>query len=344
MHLKCLIRFLPICLVLQAALASPTPAQDEGLDTLLVLNKADDHLAMVDPATGQVMGRVRTGEQPHEVAVSADGRYAFVTNYGTEDRPGNTISVIDLAARREIRRIDLGPLSRPHGIKQVGQKLYFTAEGSYAIARIDLVANRVDWVAGTGQAKTHMLAVTPDGRKIYTANAGADSVTVIEVDAWNGAPRLTQIPVGQIPEGIDCSPDGKEVWVAHMADGEISVIDTLTDKVILRAKAGTTPIRLKFTPDGRQVLVSNLQSGELSLLDAKTKRVLKQLRVGPAPTNLLIGSRHGRAYVSLAGNNRVAVIDLRTFMVNAAFDAGAGPDGLAWGTVKTKIAVEALVK
>lgn len=326
------------------ALSSAAAAQEESSGILLVLNKNENHLALVDPATGRIIARVPTGEQPHEVAASADGRYAFVTNYGTEERPGNTISMIDLAARKEIRRIDLGPLVRPHGIKEAGGKLYFTAEASHAIARYDLAAHRVDWIAGTGQAKTHMLAVTPDGRKIYTANGGADSVTAIEVDAWNGASRISQIPVGQLPEGIDCSPDGKEIWVAHLADGEISVLDTATDKVKLRIRGGTTPIRLKFTPDGRHVLLSNLQSGELSLLDAKTRRIVKQLGVGPAPTNLLISPGRARAYVSLAGNNRVAVIDLGTFTVKAAFDAGAGPDGLAWATVNTKIALEAYVK
>jgi YVTN family beta-propeller protein len=90
----------------QTPQAGPAP-------TLLVLNKAENSLALVDPATMQVVARVPTGEGPHEVVASADGRTAYVSNYGAQ-QPGNTLSVIDLAARKEVRPEALGPLT-PRG-------------------------------------------------------------------------------------------------------------------------------------------------------------------------------------------------------------------------------------
>src|SRR5262245_54694854 len=99
---------LAACATSQASPPTPSPA-------LLVLNKSESMLAIVDPASRQVVARVPTGESPHELAVSADGKLAFVANYGSRT-PGHTISVIDLAAAKEVRRVELAPLLRPHGI------------------------------------------------------------------------------------------------------------------------------------------------------------------------------------------------------------------------------------
>src|SRR5829696_504839 len=103
--------------------------------TLLVLNK-EGSLAIVDPASKKILGKVQVGEQPHEVDVSADGKLAFVTNYGNGPN-GNTLSVVDLAARKELRRVDISPLTRPHGLWAVGNKAYFTAEANKIVARYD---------------------------------------------------------------------------------------------------------------------------------------------------------------------------------------------------------------
>src|SRR5262245_48655244 len=112
---------------------------------LLVLNKEDATLAIVDPASGHVLGRVPTGQGPHEVAVSNDGRLAFASNYGTGPAPGQTISMIDVAAQKELRRIDVSPLSRPHGLAFASGKLYFTAEANKRIATYDPATNTIDW-------------------------------------------------------------------------------------------------------------------------------------------------------------------------------------------------------
>ena len=140
-----------VMLILVAAAAALAPAQ-----TLLVLNK-EGTLAIVDPASKKILGTVRVGEQPHEVEVSNDGKLAFVTNYGSGPAPGNTLSVIDIAARKELHRVDLGTLRRPHGVAVAENKAYFTAEANKLIGRYDPATNQVDWLLGTGQNSTHMV-------------------------------------------------------------------------------------------------------------------------------------------------------------------------------------------
>src|SRR4051794_17713820 len=134
--------------VLSGVLASfgIAEAADDPAATLLVLSKDENALEFLDPDTGAIRGRVPTGATPHEVAASEDGSLAFVSNYGTTDLAGQgrTLSVIDVAARKERRRVDLGPLRRPHGLAVAGGKLYFTVEESMAFARYDAAADRVD--------------------------------------------------------------------------------------------------------------------------------------------------------------------------------------------------------
>src|SRR5689334_22546343 len=189
-----------LCLVWSAAVL-PAHAQ-----TLLVLNK-EGSLSLVDPASYKILGSVRTGEGPHEV--ETDGRLAYVSNYGTGQAPGATLSVIDLAARKEVHRVDLGPLRRPHGLFVAEGKCYFTAETNKIIGRYDPAARQVDLLIGTGQNGTHMVMARKDGAQLYAANIGSDSITIIDrnaVDNW----ALTHIPVGKGPEGFDLSPDGKQ--------------------------------------------------------------------------------------------------------------------------------------
>src|SRR5262249_42799117 len=205
---------------------------------LLAPNKEDASPTIVDRSSGSIRGRVSVGQGPHELVVSTDGKYAFASNYGSGPAPGHTISMIDIAAQKELRRIDTAPLSRPHGLAFANGKLYFTAEADKKIARYDPAADKIDWQFETGQNATHMGPPTTDLRTIFTANIGSDSVSAIS-QAADGAWTQTVIPVGKGPEGIDLSPNGREVWSAHSRDGGVSVIDVATKKVAATIPLGT---------------------------------------------------------------------------------------------------------
>jgi YVTN family beta-propeller protein len=298
--------------------------------TLIVLNKTDASLVIVDPTTNKIVGRVPTGEAPHEVAVSDDGKVAFVGNYGAQT-PGNTISVIDLVTQKELRRVDLGPLRRPHSLAFADAKVYFTAEINRLVARYDPSSNQIDWLMGTGQTTTHMILLSKDRSKIFTANIGSDSVAVLERGANELAWNETVLPVGKGPEGIDLSPDEKEIWTAHSRDGGVSIVDVATKKVIgtlnLQTKRSN---RLKFTPDGKQVLISDLDGGELIVVDAAARKEVKRIKLGKNPEGILIPPGGSRAYIAVNGDNYVAVIDLKTFAEVGRIATGSGPDGMAW--------------
>ena len=299
-------------------------------DTLLVLNKRDATLAFVDPAAMKVLAKIPTGEGPHEVAVSDDGKIAVVCNYGTGPNPGTTLTVVDVAARRELRRLPLPGLLRPHGIQAVGARFYFTAEGSRAIARYDAAADRIDWIAGTGQDVTHMLVVVPGEKKIYTANIGGNSVSVLDL---TNAPRqiaLKQIAVVKGPEGIDLG--NGELWVAgRTPEGGIAVIDPATDSVKQSIATKTKMAnRVKFTRDGARVLVSDPPSNAILVFDAVTKELVRTIETAAGPEGILLTADGKRLFVACSAAGKVQAYDTATWTVTSEVQTGNDPDGMAY--------------
>lgn len=315
-----------LCLIAPQLIASA--GSDGGY--LLILNKSENTLAIIDAATLTLLSRVPTGEAPHELTASADGRLAFVCNYGTGERPGNTISVVDIRSGKEIKRVNLGALLRPHGITESKGKVYFTIEGSSAVARYDPIADRIDWVMGTGQGGSHMVVVAALSGTIYTANRESNTISAITLAKETSSWKVTQIAVGKGPEGIDLSPDEGEVWTAHRGDGGLSIIDTATGQVKKVLQVGGAPIRVKFTPDGKRVLVSAAQAGDVVVFDASTRKVLKRIPIGGVPAGIMMQPDGRRAFVASTQANKVSVIDLESFSITGTIEPGRGPDGMAW--------------
>src|SRR3954471_18676979 len=140
MRTRCLML---LTITLALASAAGRPSAQRPTPRLLVLNKDDAALAIVDPSAGEVLGPVGVGGGPHELVTSTDGKLAFASNYGTGPAPGRTISMIDIAAAKEVRRIDVSPLRRPHGLWFAQGKLYFSAEADKKIARYDPATDKI---------------------------------------------------------------------------------------------------------------------------------------------------------------------------------------------------------
>ncbi|MEQ1605867.1 MAG: beta-propeller fold lactonase family protein [Pyrinomonadaceae bacterium] len=319
-----------VLLDLAVIAASTTVFAQTAKPVLVALNKAENTLAIIDPASMKVTARVAVGDGPHEVVLSADGKTAFVANYGGAAGPGNSISVIDLATAKEIRRVDVSPLLRPHGLQMLGGKLYFTSETNRIIARYDPAANKVDWMMGTGQNSSHMIAVSADQKKFYTSNIGSDSITAFEFQAVPpSGSRITHIPVGKQPEAIDLSPDGREVWAGLNVDGAVDVVDTATNKFKERVNIGGRPYRVKFTPDGKNVVCTMIAAKEIIVLDAATRKVVRKIALESVPMGIVFSADGKTAFVTINGPDAVIKVDLEKMEVKGRVDSGKGPDGIA---------------
>jgi len=330
-------------------LGLPLLAPYAGADELLILEKTSNTLAIVDPSSLKVLARVPAGADPHEVIASADGTRAYISNYGGEGSALNTISQVDLLARKALPAIGLGALHSTHGLDFAGGKLYFTAESNKAIGRYDPQSSSIDWVMGTGQSRTHMLLVAPDLKHIYTTNVRSGTVSILESSerrAFGPPPQAmvtiwdaTTIAAGKGCEGFDVSPDGRQLWTANAQDGTASIIDLASKRLTETLPTGLhNANRLKFTPDGHRVLISALGAFgasepdhvNLIILDALSHQLVKSLDLGGGAAGIQMAPDGSRAFVAVSGGAKVAVIDLKSLSVEGQVAPLSQPDGMAW--------------
>lgn len=176
-----------------------------------------------------------------------------------------------------------------------------------------------------------MLVLTKDLHSIFTSNVSSDTVSAVERTPDGKDWKVTTISVGKGPEGIDLSPDDKEVWAANSGDGSVSIVDVSAKKVVQAIDVKTKHSnRLRFTPDGKLVLISDPAGGELVVVDAASRKERKRINIGRNPQGIVVVPDGSRAYVALSGDNHVAVLDLRTLEVTSHIATGNSPDGMAW--------------
>lgn len=328
----------------QYEVAPPAPAP--ARPALIVLNKSDAQASIVDIASGKIVKTFPTGDGPHEVVVSPDGRTAVVGNYGGQT-PGSSLTVLDLAGRASPRTISLGDYRRPHGMVWLkdGHRILVTVEASRALLVVDVRAGVVEKAIATDQAGTHMVAIAPDESMAYTANIGSGSVSRIDLAAG----KAVQVKVtGKGPEAIDVSPDGREVWAADRTLDYITIMRAGTLDSLGSAPTRRFPNRLKFTPDGRRVLVSNAAAGAITVYDVATRSLITSIEIpfDPAkkkaeavlgdmgssavPLGILMEPNGKRAWVATAALGEVVELDLATLSVRRTIHAGNNPDGMAY--------------
>ena len=335
--------FKPIVIIFTQSLffAFATNAQVLPKKTLLALSKTDHILALVDPTTFKTIARIPVGIDPHEVEASTDGSRAYVTIYGGGSL--HELNIIDLVAQKALPSIDTSPLYGPHGLIFVNGKAWFSAEGSKSVGRFDPTTGKLDWSMGTGQERTHMIYVTPDGKRVYTTNINSGTVSILDYTLImppsfappNAKPRedwtQTVIEVEKGSEGFDVSPDGNELWTASADNGIISIIDLKTKKLTAKIDAKVVGAnRLKITPDGKLAFIASLRTGILHIIDTKSRKEIKQIKLGKGAAGILMDTDGSRAFVACSADNNIAVINLKTLEITSRFEVGGNPDGLAW--------------
>ena len=157
-------------LVLAAFLAAGAPAPD----LLVVVNKSDDTVSILDAKSGALRATVKTGRGPHEVEVLADGRTAAVSDYGNRAEPGHTLTLIDLDRAEAVGTVELGEGTRPHGLESLADgRLLVTAEGTKELLVVDPKTRRVTTRIATGREVSHMVAAPPSGGRAFVASIGS---------------------------------------------------------------------------------------------------------------------------------------------------------------------------
>jgi len=332
--------------------ARPDAPARAGL--IIVANQEAASATVLDAATMKTLATLNVGVGPHEVAVSQDGRWAVVTNYGNKDVVGNTLSVIDLSAPTlsVTRTIDLGEYHRPHGAAfiQDGRKLVVTSETSQKLVIVDFPSGKVDTALATNARGSHMIAVRRDGKRGWTANIADGNITEFDLDARR---TVRTLPAAPNDEGIATTPGGILVWVGSNSEKTVTIIDTEKGEKVGTITGVGSPYRIGISRTGRVAVVNDPGGNSVWLYEIGSNRQLARVELGKekkivladggppgiagaGPEGVTFDPIADIAYVTLHETNQVAAIDLVKFTVADVGSVGKGPDGIAYSPLVRK--------
>jgi YVTN family beta-propeller protein len=316
--------------------------------TVIASNMNDNTATVIDAATGKVLATLPTGEGPHEVAVSHDGRWALVSNYGVRGKPGNSITVIDIGKLVVVRTIELHEDQRPHGMKFLaGDSLVaVTSETSKSVILVDVRSGALVKRLPTNGRATHMLALSAKGDRMVTGNIADNTISVLSPTSGD-EPRV--IAVARQPEGITITPDGNFAWVGSNRDSVVLVVDTRTGVATDTLRGFGLPYRLAVSPDGRRTVITDPMKATVRVFDVDSRHERFVIDVprdslvataeapgSPSPEGVTISSDSRWAFVTLQGRNRVATIDLERGVIVGYAPTGAWSDGIAYSSLVVK--------
>ena len=307
--------------------------------TLLVTQKGDQSVALVDPASAKVVASVPEGAYTaHEITASADGRRAFAPIYGDSGvgQPGTDgthIVVIDIASQKVVGNVDFHHGVRPHQ-PVIGPKdglLYVTTELDKTVTIIDPKSLKILGTIPTGQAESHMLALSNDGLRGYTANVGPGTVSVLDIQARK---NIAVIPVATHTQRISITRDDRFVFTSDTTKPQLVVVDTANNQVKTRIDMPGTGYGSAPTPDGNYLLIALPHVNKMGVIDLKTMTFARGVDVPESPQEVLVRPDGKVAYVSCVGSDQVAEVDLATWKVSRLIKTGKLTDGLAWAASK----------
>lgn len=323
-------------LLVAASVIRGNAGPDRGSQgVLLVANKGDATLGLVETQNGaQVATVAEGGITGHEVAASRDGRLAYVPIYGNSGvgKPGTdgrNMVIIDVASRKIVGNLDFGRGVRPH-CAVFGPKdglLYVTTELDKAIAVIDPTTLKIVGSVPTNQPESHMLAISPDGKRGYTANVGPGTVSVLDMV---NRKTITIIPVSKQVQRIAVSTDGKLVFTSDQTKPQLAVIDVTNDKIKTWIPLPGFGYGAAPTSDGRWLVIAVPSAKKVAVIDLKTMQVAHVVDVPAFPQETLIRPDGKIAYVSCDASKKIAAIATADWRVEQLIDAGPAADGLAW--------------
>jgi YVTN family beta-propeller protein len=322
-----------LVLLMTSLVSTDAHFASSGSGLLVVVNQYEHTVLIVDPDARRELARIVVGVNGHEVVVSKDGHFAYVPIYGNSGvgRPGtdgNSIDVIDLQNGKLVSSIALGKPLRPHRA-EFGPDglLYVTAELANAVDVVDPATRRVLAEIPTGQEQSHMLVLSPDGRRAYTANVGAGSVSVLDLAKRT---LVATIPVAKRLQRISISPDGLRLFTHDQDAPRIAVIDAAAGKITDWIALPDSVYASQPTPDGRWLLALSRRSSRLFVIDMKSLKLWRSLDLPKNPSEILIRPGGEIAYISGTDAGKIAVLDLRSWEMQRPIDLTPGVDGLAW--------------
>jgi YVTN family beta-propeller protein len=304
----------------------------------------DNTATLLDAATGEVRATLPTGTGPHEVAISRDGAWAVISNYGNRAAPGNSLTVISVIRAAVERTIVLDGYQRPHGMVFLpgDSVIAVTCETRGAILLVNFKSGAVIATLPSAGRAPHIVSATSDGSHIYTGNIGSGTVAELDPGSRDSA-RV--IHVARQPEGIAVAPNGESVWAGSNVDSVVVIVTLRPTQSVDTLRGFGLPYRIAITPDSRTAVITDPVRAEVRIVDAVRHTTRYTIAIprdslvataevpgSPSPEGVTTSADSKWAYVTLQGRNRVIMIDLTRGVVVSSAVIGTWSDGIGYST------------
>ena len=325
--LQCaVVLFLMVSLCVQAAAQCDAYVAQNASNSTWVINTMTDKPVAVIPVQFSPLG----------VAITPDGKFAYVTNTGvictlcSFSQPPS-VSVIDTATYNVVATIAVGQYPAAVAITPNGAFAYVANFNSNNVSVIDTATRTVTSTVAVGTNPLDV-AITPNGASAYVTNYTSRNVSVINT-ATNtvAASIVVGDPLNGTPaSGVAITPNGAFAYVTTPGSNSVSVIDTATNTVVARVTVGCGPTAVAITPDGGSAYVTNACDSTVSVINTATNTVVSSVSVGGQPQYVAITPDGAFAYTSNFLTNNLSVIATSANrVVDTVQGAGTEPAGIA---------------
>ena len=335
--------------VTQFAVLAATGSAFAATGKVYVADEGANTISIIDAASFKKIGSIQVGQGPHNVQVSPDGKWVWVTNNGDPAKAAKTMPaekmpktehgamasagavwVIDAATNAVVAKVPVGMHPAHVVVANDGRTAYVTNGGDNTVSVVDTAAQRVIGTVPVG-VSPHGLRITPGGKQVWVANLKDGTVSVIDTESRK---QVAQVAAGKGPAQVGFTPDGRFGFVSLSGENKVAVIDPMSRKVVRKIAVGTVPIQLHATPDNRLLLVANqgtpMKPGTtVSVIDVASMKVAATIKTGAGAHGVVVDRDGRHAFVTNTYANTVSVIDIAERKVVATVAVGIGPNGIS---------------
>ncbi len=307
---------------------APSPTRNE----VYVVNSGTGSnmgfVSVINAENNTVAANIQVHRQPVSIDIDAGGDRAYVANAGS-----NTISVLDLKARREIAAIGAG--EEPVEAKPApdGKTVVVPNRRGNSVSLVDPAMRGVR-AYFTGCPAASDAVVLPDSSKAFVACSGGHQVMAIGLarpDAQPGVPDRLEafLDVGRAPVHLALKPDGGEVFVSNSQSNSMSEVYANTNDVAGAYLMGDDPTHGLVSSDNSLLYVSNLRSQYVTVYSIEDGKRIDSIHVGDGPSAMAFSTAGHLLFVVDARSADVAVVRTASRALFTILPAGRGPNAIA---------------
>jgi YVTN family beta-propeller protein len=335
-------------------------AQVQGVQSyeVWVSNEKSGDVSVIDPSSHRSIATIPVGKRPRGIIASPDGETVYVALSGTPisgpppldangnpilrkhqgddddddeakkaDKSADGIGVVDVSARKFLRKLSVGSDPENFALSKDGTRLYVSNEDVATASVLNVSNGKVEHIIPVHR-EPEGVRTNPDGKFFYVTCENDGEIFAVDAQRFE---VITHFNVGGRPRSADFLPDGSRAFIPSESAGQMHLIDAINHKETktITLPKGSRPMCVKVGINGEKVYVSTGRAGTICVLNSGTGEALKTIKVGSRPWGIALSPDGKFLYAANGPSNDVSVVDLETEQEIARIKAGESPWGVA---------------